>query len=265
MRTSTHRRLSVATTEQLLDGAPGTTHLHRLLAAATRPGSPEELSGATAAHAAFVAAIRTRPLPGETPRGEPMSKLLLSKILAAKAIAALVLLGGATGVAVATTATSGPPETLPATASDRATPGGPAAGAPDVADPAEAEDGSPASAAADEPADATAGDDTTGPTPSPSLHGLCNAYSAGAAEDPEKLAKNPAFGALVTAAGGPTQVAGFCAGLEDTGGKQATAEDPAVDDASGDPEETAETAETAHGNSDGHEPPAGAGKEKVRR
>ena len=181
MRTSTHRRLSVTSTEQLLDGSPGTTPLHVLLAAATRPGSPEELSGA-----------------------------------------------------------------------------------PDVADPVEAEDGSPASAGAD--ADTTAEDvavdDTTGPTPSPSLHGLCNAYSAGAAEDPEKLARNPAFGALVTAAGGPTQVAGFCAGLEDTGGKQATAEDPAVDDASGEPEETAET---AHGNSDGHEPPAGAGKEKVRR
>ena len=263
MRTSTHRRLSVTSTEQLLDGSPGTTPLHVLLAAATRPGSPEELSGATAAHAAFVAANRNCPLPSDTPRGEPLSRLLLSKLLAAKAIAALVLLGGATGVAVAATASSGP-ETLPATASDRATPGGPAAGAPDVADPVEAEDGSPASAGAgaDTTAEDVAVDDTTGPTPSPSLHGLCNAYSAGAAEDPEKLARNPAFGALVTAAGGPTQVAGFCAGLEDTGGKQATAEDPAVDDASGEPEETAET---AHGNSDGHEPPAGAGKEKVRR
>lgn len=248
MRTSTHRRLSVATTEHLLDGAPGTTPLHRLLAAATRPGSPEELSGAAAAHAAFVAANRNRPLPADPP-GEPLSKLLLSKLIAAKAVVALALLGGATGVAVATTSGSTDSTgTLPATASERATPHGQQAGAPDDTDPAGAEDPDSALAGTGddtETSDATAGGSgSTHPSPSPSLRGLCTAWAAGAGDNPGKAAENPAFGALVKAAGDPGAVPGYCEGLEKESEKAADSTD-STDSATTAEDESAGTTETA--------------------
>jgi len=48
-------------------------------------------------------------------------------------------------------------------------------------------------------------------TPSPSLRGLCQAYTAHAADNPGKSLSNPAFTALITAAGGQANVSGFCA------------------------------------------------------
>jgi hypothetical protein len=48
-------------------------------------------------------------------------------------------------------------------------------------------------------------------TPSPSLRGLCQAYTAHAADNPGKSLSNPAFSALITAAGGQSNVSGFCA------------------------------------------------------
>jgi hypothetical protein len=47
--------------------------------------------------------------------------------------------------------------------------------------------------------------------PSPSMVGLCRAYAAGVAENPGKALENPAFGALISAAGGKDQVSSFCA------------------------------------------------------
>ena len=47
-------------------------------------------------------------------------------------------------------------------------------------------------------------------TPSPSLVGLCTAYLAGAGEDHGKALENPAFGALITAAGGTENVDSYC-------------------------------------------------------
>ena len=60
-----------------------------------------------------------------------------------------------------------------------------------------------------------ASDHSTGPnaTPSPSLVGLCTAFLAGAGEDHGKALENPAFSALVTAAGDPENVDSFCAEL----------------------------------------------------
>lgn len=48
-------------------------------------------------------------------------------------------------------------------------------------------------------------------SPSPSLVGLCHAYTAGAGDNPGKALDNPAFTALITAAGGKDKVAGYCA------------------------------------------------------
>ena len=50
-------------------------------------------------------------------------------------------------------------------------------------------------------------------TPSPALHGLCHAYAAGAGNNPGKALDNPAFSALITAAGGRDKVTSYCATL----------------------------------------------------
>ena len=58
-------------------------------------------------------------------------------------------------------------------------------------------------------------DHTRGPnaTPSPSLIGLCTAYLAGAGAEHGNALQNPAFTALITAAGGPDKVDAYCTGL----------------------------------------------------
>ena len=52
---------------------------------------------------------------------------------------------------------------------------------------------------------------TVTPSPTPSMRGLCVAFRAGAAAHGGRGADNPAFKALVTAAGGSANVATFCA------------------------------------------------------
>jgi hypothetical protein len=47
--------------------------------------------------------------------------------------------------------------------------------------------------------------------PSPSLVGLCHAYTAGVAQSPGKALDSPAFDALISAAGGRDQVSAYCA------------------------------------------------------
>jgi hypothetical protein len=60
-------------------------------------------------------------------------------------------------------------------------------------------------------------EDRTSPTttgsPAPSVAGLCNAYTAGAGSDHGKSLDNPAFGALIAAAGGRDKVDAYCADL----------------------------------------------------
>jgi hypothetical protein len=50
-------------------------------------------------------------------------------------------------------------------------------------------------------------------SPSPSLRGLCQAYTAHVGSSPGKALDSPAFSALITAAGGKDKVAAFCAGM----------------------------------------------------
>jgi hypothetical protein len=47
--------------------------------------------------------------------------------------------------------------------------------------------------------------------PHPNLNGLCHAWLAGAGSEHGKARSNPAFTALITAAGGQGKVAGYCA------------------------------------------------------
>jgi hypothetical protein len=50
-------------------------------------------------------------------------------------------------------------------------------------------------------------------SPSPSLVGLCTAYLAGVAENPGRALDNPAFTALITAAGGKDNVIAYCTAI----------------------------------------------------
>jgi hypothetical protein len=51
------------------------------------------------------------------------------------------------------------------------------------------------------------------PSPSPSLEGLCHAYTSGSDRDKGKSLDNPAFGYLITTAGGRDKVDSYCATL----------------------------------------------------
>jgi hypothetical protein len=214
MRTSTSDRLTAATAEQLLDGGDGPADLRRLLAAAAGPGTARELAGEAAALAAFADAPRASSLPSEPTRRPSMLSTALSKILAAKAVAAVVLLAGATGgVALAATVTGAPdapPADRPAatrTAPPSAVPGtggnGGENGRANGNGPQTGADG-----AGSRPTDSPA-------SPEPSLAGLCTAWAAGAGGNPGGAKDNPAFGALVDAAGSPDDVDAYCADLTD--------------------------------------------------
>jgi hypothetical protein len=221
MRTPTSDRLTRAAAEQLLDGGPGPAGLPQLLAAAASPGTAGELAGEPAALAAFVEAPHASPLPGAPTRRPSMLATALSKVLAAKALAAVVLLAGASGgVALAATVSGAP--SFPST--DR-----PATTATPTAAPSPADDAEPGTE------ETGAGEQAL--SAAPSLAGLCNAW---AADDPGAAADNPAFGSLVEAAGSPEQVPGYCADLADADrpGRSGTApgrvgEDPGGPDARG--------------------------------
>ncbi len=128
-----------------------------------------------------------------------MSRMLLSKLLATKALVAVaVTLGASGGVALATTSTAAGAHsaTAPSVTAAPTTP--------------PASDGLDASAV---PTTDPAAADLATPAPHPSLLGLCRAWAAGATDNRGHAATNPAFSALVTAAGGPDAVTGFCAQL----------------------------------------------------
>jgi hypothetical protein len=207
MHTSTSDRLTAAAAEQLLDGGAGPAGLAPLLAAAAGPATASELSGEAAAVAAFADAPRVSRLPGAPSRRPSMLSVALSKLLAAKALAVVVLLAGATGgVALAATVSSQP---AAPSADPPAAPRTPLPTAPP--EPVE-----------DHPAPAARGtahgaDTTAQPAPEPSLAALCTAWGAGATTgNPGAAAENPAFRALVKAAGSPGEVPGYCVGLQDT-------------------------------------------------
>jgi hypothetical protein len=90
----------------------------------------------------------------------------------------------------------------------------------------------PSAAASHAPAPPTGKASTTGSdrengnaAPSPSIVGLCRAFAAGAGDNPGKALDNPAFGALVAAAGDKAKVADYCAPMleRDAPGSPATA------------------------------------------
>jgi hypothetical protein len=111
-------RLPRSTTDRLLDGGTGPDPLRHLLAAAAAPAQAGELDGEQVARLAFTMSAGFRPFPGGAAHNSPKRTRALSWIVAAKAIAAVALTAGASGVAVA--ATSGPfPDGPPDTSTHR--------------------------------------------------------------------------------------------------------------------------------------------------
>ena len=189
------RRLDRATAERLLSGGPtvashGQDPLAHLLAAAAAPGRNHELAGEQVALAAFRTAHR---VPPTQLRSHSMIKSALGKILTTKAAAvvAATTIGGVAVAAGTGTLTASHDRETSSQSQSEATETGHATGKP-----ATAGAGSHASAA-----------------PSPSMVGLCRAYAAGVAASHGKAMDNPAFTALVTAAGGKDKVSGWCTTL----------------------------------------------------
>ena len=155
--------------------------LASLLSAATSPASGRELAGEDDA----VLAFRYAHL-GPAPRSR-RSSMSVTKLLAVKALIAAVGLSGG-GVALAAATGHMPSVTGSSSAA--------------------------ASSAAHATASHSAGGQSAShpaATPSPSMRGLCQAYTSHAADNPGKALDNPAFTALITAAGGKASVSGFCA------------------------------------------------------
>lgn len=184
------RRISARTAEDLLDGVGADARHPRLTAtlrAAAGPTLPGEIAGRHEAVAAFQRALR-QPAPFQ--RRPPLMKTALLKLLTLKAaaVAAVVLGTGGVALAASTGAIPNPLNNhpVPAASASRAHP----ADRPDASE----RPGGPAS-------------------PSPSLVGLCHAYTAGAGSDHGKALDSPAFQVLLTAAGGKAGVGAFCAKL----------------------------------------------------
>lgn len=127
-----------------------------------------------------------------------MIKTALGKILTAKAAAVVAALA-AGGVAVAAGTGNLPAQHRHQVSAQSEH--SPESSHPEHPSPSSTPSGSP-----------SAGDHHTA-TPSPSLVGLCRAYTAHVGVAPGKALENPAFTALITAAGGKDKVTGFCTTL----------------------------------------------------
>ena len=210
----TNRRppISRATAEQLLAGQRGHTAVHRMLAAASARGIARELAGESTAVANFQAA-QLRPV-------NPVRRRSVLKTAAAKLVAAKVVVGAAVAVAAtgglalaaATTHASGPAnhDTRPAVAASGTHTTGPPSAKPDRPSPL------PTRVSMSNPSGAHPSSGTSQAahgSPSPSLVGLCTAYQAGVADNPGKAMDNPAFTALITAAGGKDNVTAYCTAI----------------------------------------------------
>jgi hypothetical protein len=191
------RPLDPETAEQMLSGHPtarrDSRRLAERLSAASAVAFPGELAGEHAAVAAFLAAAEMSFTP-QSGRRSMIKSTLVAKLLTLKAAAVALAAVSAGGVALA--ASTG---VLP----------------------------NPLNQAPENPGHSVSAPAHSNATPSPSLVGLCTAYLAGAGKDHGKALENPAFGALITAAGGAENVDSYCADLGVT--------EPGADRGSGDP------------------------------
>ncbi|WP_236795578.1 hypothetical protein [Amycolatopsis sp. GM8] len=131
-----------------------------------------------------------------------LAKILTTKIAAVAAAATVVTAGG-----VAAVAATG---NLPTPGGGHSSVSGNSSAAPTTS-AAAASTTSDENAAGHPTGSANADDHSASPTPS--LTGLCQAYTAGAGSEHGKALESPAFTFLITTAGGKDKVDGYCAAL----------------------------------------------------
>ncbi|WBB69926.1 hypothetical protein [Micromonospora sp. WMMD812] len=169
----------------VVDAGYGPHPLDLLLAAVRAAPLPGELDGEHAAVQAFRRALAE-------PAGAPARPRPTVTTIGVRAALAALAVAATGGVALAATTGTpqGPAGTTPAPAPStpavEAAPSGPGRGSTPVP-----------------------GTETR-PTPGPSLTGLCRAYRAQVGDNPGKARENPAFAALITAAGGRELVPDYC-------------------------------------------------------
>lgn len=194
------RRLNRETAERLLRGdaaAPDHDRLTGMLHAAAAPARADEL----AREDAVMVAYRDAHLDARSPRTQrgSMIKTTLAKLVTVK-VAAVIAATTAGGIAVASatgnlpTQDNRPSHEAPAGPSDHPT------GKPGDLPTSDRGNGQGKGA-----------ENGGNGTPSPSLDGLCRAYTANVHTDPGKALDSPAFTVLIDAAGGEDKVADFCA------------------------------------------------------
>jgi hypothetical protein len=215
--------MSRVAAEQLLTGQHGRTRLHRALAAASAPGSARELAAESKAVAQF-RAVQLHPI--HPARRRSVLKTAAAKLLAAKVVVGVAAAAAATSgvaVAAATNHATGPVNNnaRPAVAaSGTHTTGGAPSAEPSRPSPL------PTPASLGRPSSAHPSRSTSHAaqgSPSPSLVGLCTAYQAGVSNNPGRALDNPAFTALITAAGGKDHVLAYCMAILTTAHPSATA------------------------------------------
>jgi len=169
--------------------------LSRLLLAASAPGQPDELRGLGEALAAFRAAVPTGQAGRHAaPRRGALRRFMTVKIAAIVGAAALGGVALASGVGVLTNPLAPSPSGLPSLATSESPLG---TGEHPTARPTP--DPNPSHSVA--------------PLPSTGLPGLCHAYDRDPEKESGKALDNPAYAALISAAGGREQVEAFCADL----------------------------------------------------
>ena len=200
-----------ANAEAILTGtATERSELTQIIAAARGPATSDELAGEAAAMIRFQAArLEPAAAHGVTVRKRMSDKLLAAKVGIAAALAAAAT-GGVALAAAAHTQTEPAHHALPASTSVAApshdgtpTPRATRAAVPPPPPPSHA-----AAASAAPPAPGGAGSHPSA-SPSRSLRGLCIAYFANEITGGKRM-DNPAFGALVTAAGGKDKITTYC-------------------------------------------------------
>jgi hypothetical protein len=204
--------LNRANAEAILTGtATERSELAQIIAAARGPATSDELAGEAAAMIRFQAArLEPAAAHGVTVRKRMSDKLLAAKLGIAAALAAAAT-GGVALAAAAHTQTEPAHHALPASTSVAAPShdGTPTPRATKAAVPPPPPPPSHAAAASAAPTAPGGAGSHPSASPSPSLRGLCIAYLANEITGGKRM-DNPAFGALVTAAGGKDKITTYC-------------------------------------------------------
>jgi hypothetical protein len=238
------------TLERLLDGPldpgsvpPGYGGLARLLAAAAAPAAPEELAGEQRALGEFAAVMRSTP-PTLSPRRTAVARKVFTIKAAAAALVAVLSVGGIAAAATGLLPGQASPvadQAAATTAADAAAHGLDRAAAANVGGPAQA------GATDGQGRESAVGPDAT----AAARAGLCQAWQAGQGDDHGRRMDAVAFQALVAAAGGVGNIAGYC--------KDITAGNSADDHGQGQASPPSVSAPPTSASPPGNGPPADPG------